>query len=60
MSKSTSAKYYQSNKERLQKRLMKDNKVFLKKKNKTRDNMVVNNTKTYQKMESWLSIEKIF
>ena len=60
MSKSTSAKYYQSNKERLQKRLMKDNKVFLKKKNKTRDNMVVNNTKIYQKMESWLSIEKIF
>ena len=60
MSKSTSAKYYQNNKERLQKRLMKDNKVFLKKKNKTRDNMVVNNTKIYQKMESWLSIEKIF
>ena len=32
MSKSSSSKYYQDNKERLQKRLMKDIKVFIKRK----------------------------
>ena len=61
MSKDSSANYYQDNKERLQKKLLKDIKVFLKKKKKKNDNMVVGNTKIYQKTEnkSWLSIEKI-
>ena len=34
MPENTSAKYYQDNKEKLQKKLVKDIKVFLKKKNK--------------------------
>ena len=52
MSKNLSAKYYQ---EKLQKKLMKDIKTFLKKKN-----MVVNIKNFFQKMKnkSWLSIEK--
>ena len=56
----SSAKYYQNHKEGLQKKLLKDIKVFLEKKKKKSDNMVVNDTKIYQKMktESWLSIEK--
>ena len=60
MSKKSSAKYYQNNKERLQKNLVKDIKVFLKKKKKKSDNMVVNDTKIYKKMKnkSLLSIEK--
>ena len=35
-------------------------KVFLKKKKKKSDNMVVNNTKMYQKIKkkSWLNLEK--
>ena len=44
MSKESSAKYYQNNKERLQRKLVKDIKVFLKKKNKKSDNMAVNDT----------------
>ena len=44
-SKNSSAKHYQDNKERLQKkRLVKDIKVFLKKKKKS-DNMVVKDSK---------------
>ena len=37
---------------------MKDIKVFLKKKNKTSDNTVMNDTKIHQKMKdrSWFSI----
>ena len=60
MHKDSSAKYDQNNKERLQKKLMKDFKVFLKKKKKKSNNMVVNDTKIYQKIKnkSWLSIEK--
>ena len=60
MSKNLSAKYYQENKERLQKKLLKDIKMFLKKKKKKSDNMVVNVTKISQKMEkvNWLSIKK--
>ena len=44
-----------------QKKLVKDIKVFLKKKKKKRENMVVNITKISQKMKtkSLLSIEKI-
>ena len=56
MSKDSLAKYYQNIKERL----VKDIKVFLKKKKKKSNNMVVNDTKIYQKMKnkSLLSIEK--
>ena len=59
MSKNSSAKYYQDNKERLQKKLVKDIKVFLKKKKK-KNNMVVKDEKISQKIKnkSWLSIEK--
>ena len=59
MSKNLSAKYYQENKERLQE-LVKDIKIFLKKKKKYSNNMVVNNTKISQimKNKSLLSIEK--
>ena len=56
MSKDSSPKHFQSNKERLQIKIMKDIKVFPKKKNKKKsDNMVVSNTKIYQKL---VSIEK--
>ena len=43
------------------KKLVKDIKVFLKKKKKRSGNMVVNDTKTYRKMKKkgLLSIEKI-
>ena len=60
MSKNSSAKYYQDNKERLQKKLVKDIKVFLKKKKKKSDNMVLKDTKNSQKMKNknWLRIEK--
>ena len=54
----SSAIYYENNKERLQKKFVKDIKVFLKKKKK--ENMVVNHTKIYLKMinKSLLSIDK--
>ena len=60
MSKTLSAKYYQENKERLQKKLVKDIKIFLKNKKKNRNNMVVHVTKIFQKMKNknLLSIEK--
>ena len=60
MSKDSSTKYYQNNKERLQKKLVKDTKVFLKKKKKKCNNMVMNDTQIYQKVKnkSLLSIEK--
>ena len=56
MSKSLSAKYYQENKERLQKKFMKD----LSKAEKEKSNMIMNDTKIYQKMKnkSLLSLEK--
>ena len=59
MPNNSAAKYFQDNKERLQKMLVKNIKVFLKKKKEKSDNMVVNDTKIYQKMknENWLSIE---
>ena len=61
MSKNSSAKSYQENKERLQKKLVKDIKIFLKKKKEKCDSMVMKDTKIYQKMKnkSLLSIEKI-
>ena len=60
MSKNLSAIYYQENRERLQEKLVKDIKTFLKKKKKKSNNMVVNVTKISQKMKnkSLLSIEK--
>ena len=42
MSKNLSAKYYQENKEDYKRKLAKDIKIFLKKKNKKNDHMVVN------------------
>ena len=45
MSKNLSGKYYQDNKERLQKKLVIDIKVFLKKKNRKSDNRVAKGTK---------------
>ena len=47
MSKDLSAKFYQDNKERLQKKFVEDIKVFLKKKEKKRNNIAVNDTKIY-------------
>ena len=61
MSKTLSAKYYEENKERLLKELVKDIKNLSKEeKEKQSNNMVVNVTKTSQKMKSksLLSIEK--
>ena len=60
MSENLSAKHYQENKEILQKKLMKDIKMFLRNKEKKSDNMVVNVTKFSQKMKNkrFLSIEK--
>ena len=60
MSKCLSAKYYQKSNERLQEKLVNVIKIFLKKKNKKGNNMVVSVTKTSQKMKnkSLLSIEK--
>ena len=60
MSKNLSAKYYQENKERLQKKLVKDIKIFLKKKKKKSNNMAVNVTEMSQKKKkiNYFSIEK--
>ena len=49
MSKDSSAKYYQNNKERLQKRLAKDIKVFSREEKEKSRNMIVNDTRIYQK-----------
>ena len=60
MFRNLSAKYYQENKEILQKKLLKDIKIFLRKKKKKSNNMVVNVTKISLEMKkiNWLSIEK--
>ena len=50
MSKNSSTKYYQDNKRRLQKKLMKDIKIFLMKKNKESNNMIVKDKKIYEKI----------
>ena len=52
ISKKISAKYYQENKERLQKKLVKDIKTFLKKKRGKSNIMVVNVSEIYQKMKN--------
>ena len=59
-SKNLSDNFYQENKERLRKKLVKDIKTFLRKKGEKTDNIVVSNTKSYQKMrnKNLLSIEK--
>ena len=59
MPKDWAAKYYQIIKKDFNKKLVRDIKVFLKKKKKN-DNMVVKDTKIYQKMKnkSLLDIEK--
>ena len=55
MSKTLSAKCYQENKERLQKnKLVKDIRIFLQKKKRKSNNMVVNITKIYEKMKKKL------
>ena len=60
MSQNSSAKYYRDNKERLQKRLAENMKVFLKKKKKKSNNIGVSNIKISLNMKNkgWLSIEK--
>ena len=52
MFKNSSAKFYQDNKERLQEKLAKDIKVFLKKKMGKNNKMIVNDKKIYQKMKN--------
>ena len=52
MSRHLSAKYYQENKERLPKKLLKDIKIFLRKKKKKSNNMVLNVKKIFQRMKS--------
>ena len=49
MSKDSSAKYYQNNKERLQKRLAKDIKVLSREEKEKSKNMIVNDRRIYQK-----------
>ena len=46
---------HQNNKEKLQKELVKDIKVFLQRKMKNSDNMVVKDTKIYQKIKKKLA-----
>ena len=60
MSKNSSAKYYRDNKERLQKRLVENMKVLLKKKKKKSNNIGVRNIKISLNMKNkgWLNIEK--
>ena len=60
MSKTLTAKYYRENKERLQKKLAKDIKIFLKNKKEKIDNVVMIVIKISQKMKnkSLLSTEK--
>ena len=62
MSENLSAKYYQENKERLQKKkLMKAIKIFLKKKKKKKQQYRCEHYKNLSedKKINWLSIEKI-
>ena len=60
MSKTLSSKYYLENRERLQKKLRKDIKIFLKKNKKKKVNMVVSITKISLRMKnkSLLSTKK--
>ena len=60
MLKKSTANYYRENKERLKKKLVKDIKIFLRKKKNKSNDVVANVTKISQKMKSkyLLSIEK--
>ena len=61
MSKNLSAKYYQENKERMQKKSHEKYQSLSKEEKEKSNNMVVNDTKISQKMKkkiSWLSIVK--
>ena len=62
MSKDYSAKYYQNDKERLLKKLVKDIKVYLKKNMIQSNNMVMIDKKISQKMKnkSLLSMKKYY
>ena len=62
MSKDSSAKLYQNNKKRLQKKAPERYQSLSKEEKGKSDNMVVNDKKIYQKMktQSLLSIEKCF
>ena len=51
MYKNLWAKYQQDNRERLQKKLVKDIKIYLKKEKKKSNNIVVNLTKLSQKIK---------
>ena len=61
MSKNSSAKYYQDNKKRLQKRLVKDIKIFLKMKNTESNKMDMKDVKIFLKVKNknHLSIKQI-
>ena len=56
------AKYYQDNKERLQKKACERYQKLSKEGKKTSDNMILNDTKIYQKMwnKNWLSTKKYY
>ena len=60
MLKKSTANYYRENKERLKKKLVKDIKIFLRKKKNKSNDVVANVTKISQKMKSkyLLSIKK--
>ena len=60
MSKSSSAKYYQENRKRVQKKAPERYQYLSKEEKEKSDNMVMNVTKIFQKMKSktLLSIEK--
>ena len=60
ISKKLSAKYYQENKERLRKKLVKDIKTFLKKKRGKSNIMVVNVSEIYQKMKNKSLFKQMF
>ena len=59
MSKNLSVKNYQENKKDYKKKLVNDTKIYLRKKKKKSNNIVVNVTKISQEMKkiNWLSIE---
>ena len=52
MSKNLSSKYYHENQKGLEKKLVKDIKIFLKYKKKKNNSMVVNVSKISQKMKN--------
>ena len=56
------AKYYQDNKERLQKKACERYQNLSIEGKKTSDNMILNDTKIYQKMwnKNWLSTKKYY